>query len=77
MKVEILKDAGTPYGFLQEGNIIELPDDVAESWCRTKLAKHIREKPETATAEPRENAMIPTVERRKRGRPRKNENNTI
>ena len=57
------------------GDILEVDDK--EEAARLVRCQVVHPFVETATAEPSENAMIPTVERRKRGRPRKNENNTI
>lgn len=57
------------------GDILDIDDE--NEVARLVRCQVVHPFRETATAEPPENAMMPKVERRKRGRPRKNENNTI
>ena len=58
MRVIMLKSAATPYGTFQKGALVEVPDDVAENWISTQLAKRAESEAETAALEPPENAML-------------------
>lgn len=69
MKVKIQKAAATPFGRVVAGGIIDLPDDIAKDWCKSKLAKRLTKADlailakkelahETTAIEPPENAML-------------------
>ena len=59
MNVQIQKAAATPLGRVVAGAIIDIPEDIAEEWCRTGLAI------ECTSIEPSENAMLSKPVRRK------------
>jgi len=38
MRIRILKPIATAFGTFQAGDVKEIPDDIAKSWCKKGLA---------------------------------------
>jgi len=62
MKIRMRTSAATPLGTYSRGAVVDVPDDIGEGWCRSKLAEKVKgeekeEKKESAAITPPKNAM--------------------
>jgi hypothetical protein len=61
MRIKILKQCMTPLGPFNEGDITDIPDDIAQVWLRSGLAEPLLGKVETAMLDQGEMAIVHSV----------------